>query len=183
MPLQVRVSRQLSEMECKALQKKLREKAEQAKVLLRVRSAFLVKATVREQVGSHQMDQGPFLRKVPIYVDEIHVDHATPVVAGVVKGIVEVGAYDDQGKVQLKSFPARDGATMVIPLFADPKLALEQVSHSPEGMKVELHKRPKQAGAQRAQWDLKVTVPPGTNVNPSDGGWQNPALEPAALRR
>jgi aryl-alcohol dehydrogenase-like predicted oxidoreductase len=26
-------------------------------------------------------------------------------------------------------------------------------------------------------------VPPGFNVNPADGGWQNPALEPAARRR
>ncbi len=26
-------------------------------------------------------------------------------------------------------------------------------------------------------------VPPGVNVNPSDGGWSNPALEPAARRR
>ena len=26
-------------------------------------------------------------------------------------------------------------------------------------------------------------VPPGVNVNPTDGGWQNPALEPAARRR
>jgi aryl-alcohol dehydrogenase-like predicted oxidoreductase len=26
-------------------------------------------------------------------------------------------------------------------------------------------------------------VPPGTNMNPADGGWQNPALEPAARRR
>jgi aryl-alcohol dehydrogenase-like predicted oxidoreductase len=26
-------------------------------------------------------------------------------------------------------------------------------------------------------------VPPGTNINPHDGGWQNPALEPAARRR
>ena len=26
-------------------------------------------------------------------------------------------------------------------------------------------------------------VPPGTNVNPVDAGWQNPALQPAALRR
>ena len=26
-------------------------------------------------------------------------------------------------------------------------------------------------------------VPPATNVNPADGGWQNPALEPAARRR
>jgi diketogulonate reductase-like aldo/keto reductase len=26
-------------------------------------------------------------------------------------------------------------------------------------------------------------VPPGSNVNQSDGGWQNPALEPSARRR
>jgi aryl-alcohol dehydrogenase-like predicted oxidoreductase len=26
-------------------------------------------------------------------------------------------------------------------------------------------------------------VPPGTNLNPADGGWENPALEPAARRR
>jgi aryl-alcohol dehydrogenase-like predicted oxidoreductase len=26
-------------------------------------------------------------------------------------------------------------------------------------------------------------VPPGTNINPADGGWQNPALAPAARRR
>jgi aryl-alcohol dehydrogenase-like predicted oxidoreductase len=26
-------------------------------------------------------------------------------------------------------------------------------------------------------------VPPGVNVNPADTGWDNPALEPEALRR
>jgi hypothetical protein len=26
-------------------------------------------------------------------------------------------------------------------------------------------------------------VPPGVNVNPADGGWPNPGLEPAARRR
>ena len=26
-------------------------------------------------------------------------------------------------------------------------------------------------------------VPPGTNINPADGGWPNPGLEPAARRR
>ena len=26
-------------------------------------------------------------------------------------------------------------------------------------------------------------VPPGTNVNPADTGWDNPALQPAARRR
>jgi len=26
-------------------------------------------------------------------------------------------------------------------------------------------------------------VPPGLNLNPADGGWASPALEPAARRR
>ena len=26
-------------------------------------------------------------------------------------------------------------------------------------------------------------VPPGVTINPADGGWPNPALEPAARRR
>ena len=26
-------------------------------------------------------------------------------------------------------------------------------------------------------------VPPGTNINPADGGWVSPALQPAARRR
>jgi len=26
-------------------------------------------------------------------------------------------------------------------------------------------------------------VPPGTNLNPADGGWTNPALQPGARRR
>src|ERR1700727_1303666 len=30
---------------------------------------------------------------------------------------------------------------------------------------------------------IDAIVPPGVNVNPSDGGWANPALEPAARRR
>jgi aryl-alcohol dehydrogenase-like predicted oxidoreductase len=30
---------------------------------------------------------------------------------------------------------------------------------------------------------IDAIVPPGTNLNPADGGWQNPALEPAARRR
>ncbi len=30
---------------------------------------------------------------------------------------------------------------------------------------------------------IDAIVPPGQNLNPADGGWQNPALEPAARRR
>jgi aryl-alcohol dehydrogenase-like predicted oxidoreductase len=30
---------------------------------------------------------------------------------------------------------------------------------------------------------IDAIVAPGTNVNPADGGWMSPALEPAARRR
>jgi aryl-alcohol dehydrogenase-like predicted oxidoreductase len=30
---------------------------------------------------------------------------------------------------------------------------------------------------------LDEIVPPGTNLNPADGGWANPALRPTARRR
>jgi aryl-alcohol dehydrogenase-like predicted oxidoreductase len=46
-----------------------------------------------------------------------------------------------------------------------------------------------QLGAEDVELSTEVLdrideiVPPTTNVNPSDGGWQNPALEPAARRR
>jgi aryl-alcohol dehydrogenase-like predicted oxidoreductase len=50
-----------------------------------------------------------------------------------------------------------------------------------------------QLESQLSAVDVKLTddvldrideiVPPGTNLNPADGGWSNPALEPSALRR
>ena len=46
-----------------------------------------------------------------------------------------------------------------------------------------------QLGAADATLDAAILdrideiVPPGTNINPADGGWQNPDLEPAARRR
>ena len=46
-----------------------------------------------------------------------------------------------------------------------------------------------QLGAEQVELSEEVLdrideiVPPGRNVNPADGGWQNPALEPAARRR
>jgi len=30
---------------------------------------------------------------------------------------------------------------------------------------------------------IDQVVPPGVNINPHDGGWQNPALEPSERRR
>ena len=30
---------------------------------------------------------------------------------------------------------------------------------------------------------IDAIVPPGTNINPGDAGWQNPALKPEARRR
>jgi hypothetical protein len=46
-----------------------------------------------------------------------------------------------------------------------------------------------QLGAEEVRRDAALLdrideiVPPGTNVNPVDGGWQNPDLRPEARRR
>ena len=46
-----------------------------------------------------------------------------------------------------------------------------------------------QLGAEQVQLSEEVLdridqiVAPGANVNPADGGWSNPALEPSARRR
>jgi aryl-alcohol dehydrogenase-like predicted oxidoreductase len=46
-----------------------------------------------------------------------------------------------------------------------------------------------QMGAMRVELDdalldrIDAIVPPGTNLNPADGGWDNPALQPSARRR
>jgi aryl-alcohol dehydrogenase-like predicted oxidoreductase len=46
-----------------------------------------------------------------------------------------------------------------------------------------------QLGADEVRLDAALLdrideiVPPGTNVNPVDGGWQNPELRPEARRR
>jgi hypothetical protein len=127
----------------------------------RVRCAYHVTVTLHEQKGGRQMDQGPFSRSIPIQLDQLPIDTATPTVTGVVRGIVEVGGEADQGKVQFKTFSAANPKTVVVPLFADPQVQLALDHYEPACLQVELKRDAKDSTALRARWDLKVTIAAG----------------------
>ncbi len=162
-------ARPLSADECAALQAKLREN----KILTRVRAAFLVRATLYEQQGDRLMDQGPFKRTVPIYLDEQLLEGLLPTITGTVRGDVEVGGSEDAGKIQLKTFPAAEDKTLVAPLYGNPKAVIELVSHSPEILKVTLQRNPKESTPLRGRWDLRVTVPANS--------WRGPMPDTAGV--
>jgi hypothetical protein len=170
-PLFTVESRPLSADECRQLQDAENQKLGGPRY--RVHSGFKVTATLYEQKGNQQMDQGPFARTVPIIVDGDVVDYATPLITGVVRGEVEVGAHEDQGKVQLKTFARADGRTITVPLYADPRFAIKHAGHTPEVLQVELLRNDKGSTSQRAQWNLKVTVAPNT--------WSGPMPENAHI--
>jgi hypothetical protein len=156
-------ARPLSLTECQELEKKMRlantpKGSQKIMPITRVRSGYLIKATVYEQKGKLQMDQGPFLRNVPVILDGHPTEFPTPTVTGMVKGAVDVGGELDQGKVQFKSFPAAEAKTVVLPLYADSQIKLERVEQYPPSLQVEL-KRHDSKNTSRTQWDLQVTVP------------------------
>jgi hypothetical protein len=148
------VARPLSAEECVDLQKKLRGQGTRT----RVRAGFRVSATIQELAEEQHMSQGRFEFAISIKIDEIPAE-MTPTVTGTVKGEVEVGGPQDQEKVQLGTFPSSDKRVVVVPLFADPKLTIEPSVSNPKFLHVELKRSPKGSTPQRAQWDLKVTVP------------------------
>ncbi len=132
--------------------------------MFRVRSAYLLTATLHEQKDDLQMDQGPFKRQIPIFLDQLRLDEfPTPEVSGDVKGVVAVGGAVDQGKVQLRVFSVADPKTVVVPIYAEPQIGLEFDHREPEWLQAELKRNDKESSAGRAQWDLKVTIPAGAD--------------------
>lgn len=156
-------ARRLTPAECKALQEKLRvqgkKETDEAPLRHRVKAGFLVKATFYEHKGEHQMDLGHFSRTMPVFVDALPMDGPTPVITGVVKGDVDVGGVEDQGKVQLKTFSAAERATVTVPVYANPKTVLTLAGRYPEILIVGLKRNEKQSTPHRSRWDLTVTVP------------------------
>jgi hypothetical protein len=178
----------LSPAECQELQKTLRAEQEKAKRLpTRVKSALLVRVTVheqkdkeqmagvglstravigvtaREKKGKAQMDQGPFSRSVQVLLDELPLDIPPPQVTGTIRGEVEVGSLQDQGKVQLKTFSSAEDRTAVLALYSPTNVKLEQVSRYPEkALDVTLTRNEKKSTPSRTAWDLRVTVPAGS---------------------
>jgi hypothetical protein len=161
--------RPLSAPECGELQETLSQKTKDQQ-RFRVRTGYHVKVTIREEHGKLQMPQGPFQRHLPIFVDGDDVEYARPAIVGIVKGEVDVGGEADQGRIQLKTFSTSEPKTAVIPVYASPQVKLEKCEHFPPFLEVELERNQRESTSQRAQWDLKVTVPAGkwTGEMPAD---------------
>jgi hypothetical protein len=153
----------MSPAECQTLQEKMRvegkKETEAPTLRQRVKAGYRVEVTLHEKSGNQQMDLGHFSRAIPVFLDALPVDFSTPVITGVVKGDVDVGGVEDQGKVQLKTFSAAERATVTVPVYADRKAVLTLANHYPAILKVGLRRNEKASTPQRARWDLTVTVP------------------------
>jgi hypothetical protein len=138
--------------ETKQLEKKLRKGEDST----RIKSAFHLKVSVREQAeGGRQMDQGPFYRPVTLVLDDEKING--PVVSGSVKGDVIVGSTEDRGKINL-TFRAKEGISQTVPLWTeDDKTVLTLESQTPATLEVNLSRG--ETVGKRTKWFLKVTVP------------------------
>lgn len=145
----------LSAADCAELQATLR----QEDINTRVRAAWNVTVTVYERKDQRQFDQGHFLRALNFEMPDAPEDVPPLMVAGLVRGDIEIGAAEDQGKINLKSFAAKDGAHKTLFLWTDKKTELAKDSVQPAALKVTLTKSPAAAAAKQ-QWKLEVVVPP-----------------------
>jgi hypothetical protein len=158
-------SRPLTDKECADLQRHLQNKMvndKPAPIDTRVLAGYLVKATVHEQAGNEQMDQGPFQRAVPARLDQVPAEIPTPVVSGHVRGPLDVGGDGDRARVQFKTFSAAETKSVTIPIYGNPAFKLELAEKDPPFLQVDFKHNDKESTSQRGRWDLKVTVPAGT---------------------
>ncbi len=157
-PLFVVETRVLKPAEMQELQQKLVT----LKIPSKVKSALRVVVTVHEQKDGKQFDQGPFSRTLPVIFGEtVYPDGRGPVVLGRVRGDVEVGSDEEQGKIVLKSFSSRDGLVRKIPLSTEVMAPLVVESSYPPALKVKLQRSDKESTKTRARWWLTLDVPPG----------------------
>ena len=138
-----------------ALQEQLR--TAKNKVNTRVRAGYRVTINVHEHKDGKRLDQGHFIRGVPLSLPESAADVPPLLVTGFVRGPVEIGGIDDQGKINLKSFQAKDGTKKTILLWTDNKTSLKVVEKQPAALEVKLTQR---KSASKREWVLEVTVPP-----------------------
>lgn len=171
-PLLVAELKKLSSEEMKALQDSLRKKTDLAP---RVLSAYRLHVVLHEQKGEQQLEQGPIYRHVPLLLEGGAFPGGSPLLLGLVRGDVEVGAADDQGKLKLGNFVAKDGIPKSnarrLTLRSPLDMQLEVSAVDPATLDVRLHKAGTSNG--KADWLLEVTVPPG--------GIQGPLPEHSAI--
>jgi hypothetical protein len=147
--------RKFSPQECRELEKELRTlKKENTRIIL----AYELTVKVQEQAGGKQLDQGPFRHALTMFVDGDKA--AEPTIWGTVKGDIVMGNSEDGGKIDLKTFRAKEGAALAVFLWTDDQIALQVENQTPPTLDAKLAKL--ESKGKRAKWQLEVTVPPDT---------------------
>lgn len=158
-------------LDCRIIPLNQEERANMEKMLrgndmvTRVKAAFRIPIALYEEREGRQLDQGPFRRRLPLLMDGIAYEGG-PMIHASIRGEVEVGSADDQGKAQLRNFKAREGTRRVVPLYSDGKLTLEYQSHEPPYLEVKLKLNERESTVGRKKWDLEVVVPAGSPAGP-----------------
>ncbi len=152
--------RKLSKAECAEVEQQLAA----ANIGTRVLSACAVTVTVHESNAAGQrIDQGTFYQKFHVKLDgQLEPDLLGPEVTGRVKGDIDIGGTNDQGKVRFPPFDAKHGASKSIYLSVDEKIQLEKHTHKPDWVDVILKRETKEASDGRHLWQLEVKVKAGT---------------------
>jgi hypothetical protein len=136
------------------------------KVFSRVRAGYQLSASVYESKAGTQREQGPFLLTLPLLLDDLPTDFTGPQIQGVIKGDVEIGSLDEQGKIDLKTFPAVEGTRRTVTVYSKPNQDLRIESKHPATLQVRLTKVGKEAALGRMRWTLQVVVPPNAVQGP-----------------
>lgn len=133
-----------------------------------IAAGYRIDVTVYEQKDGKQLEQGPFSRNLPLVVkstnpteDPLYDAALLPTVTGIVRGDIEVGAVEDAGKINLKTFSSTAGIRRTVPIWSEGAgdLKVEQVV--PSTLKVNLRKIENESTPARSRWTLDLDVPPG----------------------
>src|SRR5207245_320779 len=128
--------------------------------------AYHVTVTVNESQDDKRIEQGSFYRRWPFALDGKKVDPNAelfgPEIVGRVLGEIDIGGFDDQGKIRFKSFPLNIGASHQVQLASDANVVLEKLDRHPDQprwIEVNLRREEEQASKTRTTWLLEVVVP------------------------
>jgi hypothetical protein len=142
--------------EAKKLEKDLRDNVTNT----RVRLAWRIDLTLEESKNGRQLDQGVLPKDLLAFqLDEDPLLFG-PFIEGKVQGEVEMTGVDQQGRLQLGSYPAHDGAKRRLVLWTDKGTGLKVEGREPPLLQVQLREDPKASTDRKTNWVMDVVVPP-----------------------